>query len=104
MEDRAVIVEGAAAFQAPCADRGCSSILRILLFHIADNRPATVIYMHMLDTARQYVGNGGFPFASHTPSFKRAAVDPNAAVRRSVPKPLSILASTDMAAVWVQAI
>ena len=35
---------------------------------------------------------------------RRAAVDPKAAVRRSVPKALSILASTDIAAVWVQAI
>ena len=34
----------------------------------------------------------------------RAAVDPNAAIRRSVPNPLSILASTAIAAVWVQAI
>jgi len=36
--------------------------------------------------------------------MRRAAVDPKAAVRRSVPKALSILASTDIAAVWVQAI
>jgi hypothetical protein len=35
---------------------------------------------------------------------RRAAVDPKAAVRRSVPKALSILASTDIAAVWVQPI
>ena len=32
------------------------------------------------------------------------AVDPKAAVRRSIPKALSILASIDIAAVWVQAI
>jgi hypothetical protein len=36
--------------------------------------------------------------------IKRAAVDPKAAIRRSVPKPLSIFTSTDIAAAWVQAI
>jgi hypothetical protein len=36
--------------------------------------------------------------------IKRAAVDPKAAIRRSVPKALSIFTSTDIAAAWVQAI
>ena len=36
--------------------------------------------------------------------MRRAAVDPKAAVRCSIPKALSILVITDIAAVWVQAI
>jgi hypothetical protein len=36
--------------------------------------------------------------------IKRAAVDPNAAMRRSDPNALSILARIDIAAAWVHAI
>ena len=82
--------------------RGC-----IRNHHIADGGMPTVVHLHMLDADKLLPAVRRRRRTSNCIVYafiKRAAVDPKAAIRRSVPKPLSILTSTAIAAAWVQAI